>query len=133
MSVPVSVVNAFADRAALPLPELAKVVGMDVKTLRKHIAAERLPVHIKGTGLVRRHYVCTLDDVTEFYRRTGDACQSLGSEIPRSINSTSKSKVYAFPALRSAGMNVTRRISRARNAKKPRGLSKTQQAENEHL
>lgn len=42
---------------------------MDLKTLGRHREAGNLPVHIKGTGLERRHYVCTLTDVAEFYRK----------------------------------------------------------------
>lgn len=129
--LPSEVVEAFAGKPTMPVGKLATVLGMDVKTIRKHIANDILPVHIKGTGLVRRHYVCTLADVAEFFRRTGEPCQSSRSETPRSINLTSRSKVYAFPAQRSAGMNVTLRTTRKPVAPKPKGSSQITSQPNE--
>ena len=85
-AIPACIVQAFGESSTLSLPALAPLLGMDLKTLRKHREAGNLPVHIKGTGVARRHYVCTLNDVVEFFRRTGEACQSSRSEIPRSIN-----------------------------------------------
>lgn len=124
-SVPDRVLRAFEEQATIALPRLAPLIPMDLKTLRKHREAGNLPVHIKGVGVARRHYVCTLSDVEEFFRRTGEACQSLGSKTPPIINSTSKSKVYDFPGPRSAGMNVTLRRTRKRAAPKPNGSSQT--------
>lgn len=68
--VPPHVLAAFEGHAHLTMPTLAKVLEMDRKTLDGHRKAYNLPVHIKGTGLERRHYVCTLADVAEFYRKT---------------------------------------------------------------
>lgn len=116
-TVPSRVLDAFADQSVLPLARLAPAMGMDIKTLRKHVEAQNLPVHIKGTGVVRRHYVCTLDDVAEFYRRTGEACQSSRSEIRPTTSSISRSKVCVFPGPRNAGMNVTLRTSKRRGAR----------------
>lgn len=131
--VPAKVAEAFAGRSTLPFQKLARAMEMDVKTLAKHRELGNLPVHIKGVGVARRHYVCTLADVAEFYRRTGEACQSSRSENPRSINLTSRSKVFAFPVQLSAGMSVTRRTTRKRAAQKPNGsLRKPQQPENGH-
>jgi len=117
--LPPAVIKAFQGAPSLALPDLAPAMGYSVKTLRKHRELGNLPVHIKGTGVARRHYVCTLADVAEFYRRTGESCQSSRSEIPRTINSTSKSKVLDFPGPRNAGMNVTRRKSRGRAVPRP--------------
>ncbi len=129
-SIPSKVAEAFAGHATLPFQTLARAMEMDVKTLSKHRELGNLPVHIKGVGIARRHYVCTLADVAEFYRRTGEACQSSRSENPRSINLTSRSKVYAFPVQPSAGMNVTRRITRKPVARKPNASpSKSRQPE----
>jgi hypothetical protein len=55
------------------MPALAKALRMDVKTLRAHRERQNLPAHNKGLGIKRQHYVCTLNDVAEFYRRTGEA------------------------------------------------------------
>src|SRR5262245_19377179 len=68
--LPQMVLDAFEGRATLTVPELCRAMEMDAKTLRKHIAAETLPVHVKGTGVARRHYVCTLPDVAAFYEAT---------------------------------------------------------------
>jgi hypothetical protein len=70
--VPEEVRTAFDGNPHLTMPKLAKAMRMDLKTLGRHREAQNLPVHIKGTGLARRHYVCTLNDVAEFYRRTGE-------------------------------------------------------------
>ena len=72
-SLPDEVRAAFDGAPYLTMPRLAKALRMDPKTLRSHREAQNLPVHIKGTGLQRRHYVCTQSDVAEFYRRTGEA------------------------------------------------------------
>ncbi|MGX9392517.1 hypothetical protein ACWX0K_20580 [Nitrobacteraceae bacterium UC4446_H13] len=120
-TIPERVLQAFDGQATIALPRLASVIPMDLKTLRKHRELGNLPVHIKGTGVARRHYVCTLNDVEEFFRRTGEACPSSRSEIPHITSSTSKSRVYAFPAQRNAGMNVTQRKSRKRGGPKPTG------------
>ena len=68
--VPDEVRAAFAGRPAIGMPQLAQALRIDIKTLIRHRDAGDLPVHIKGTGLVRRRYVCTIDDIVEFYRRT---------------------------------------------------------------
>lgn len=127
MRLPAHIEAAFQDRAEIPLLDLARLIPRDMKTLNKHRERGELPVHIKGTGLVRRHYVCTLSDVEEFYRRTGDACQSSRSETRPITSSISKSRVYAFPAQRKSGMNVTLRSSKRRGGQKQNGsLPKTE-------
>jgi hypothetical protein len=72
-SLPDEVRAAFNGAPHMTMPQLAKAMRMDPKTLRAHREAQNLPVHIKGTGLQRRHFVCTMNDVAEFYRRTGEA------------------------------------------------------------
>ena len=123
--VPPIVVEAFASRATISLSSLAKLVGADVKTLNRAADCGILPVHIKGTGLVRRHKVCTISDVAAYFRNTGAKCPSSASPNHPTINSTSKSKVIVFPGQQSAGMNVTRRSLRKRAGPKPKGSSKT--------
>jgi hypothetical protein len=64
--VPEEVRAAFDGNPHLTMPKVAKAMRMDLKTLGRHREMQNLPVHIKGTGLERRHYVCTLNDVAEF-------------------------------------------------------------------
>lgn len=123
IQVPAQVLEAFAVKAELSLPELSRLLGRDKKTLSSEREAGLLPVHIKGRGVERRHYVCTLADITEYYRRTGEACQSSASRIHLTTNSTSRSKVIAFSARPNAKMNVMLRKSRKRSALKLPDLS----------
>jgi hypothetical protein len=117
--IPQPVLDAFAGRAELPLRDLARAMGRDIKTLTRQRKAGNLPVHIKGVGVERRHYVCTLKDVAEFYQRTGEsACQSSESGTHSSINSTFKLKANDFTAQRAARMNVRPRKSRGRSVLK---------------
>ena len=116
--IPEEVRAAFAGSPHLTMPALAKALRMDLKTLTRHREAQNLPVHIKGTGLERRHYVCTLADVVEFYRRTGVACQSFGSEVRPISNSISRSRVIAFTGPRPLRMNV--RLVSSKTAAKPK-------------
>ena len=117
--VPEHVLAAFESEPHLSMPKLAKVMKIDRATLGKHREAGNLPVHIKGTGLERRHYVCTLGDVAEFYRRTGEACQSSESKTRPITSSISRSKVIGFTVRPKNGMNVKLRKSRPRSAPKP--------------
>lgn len=119
--VPAKVLELFKDRAELSLRELAQAIGRDMKTMNRHRLAGLLPVHIKGTGLERHHYVCTLHDVAEFYRRTGEAGQFSTSLIPPSTSLTFKSKAIAFTA--KPQMNVTLRRRRKRSVLKLDGSS----------
>lgn len=123
MDIPAPVLAAFESAPHLSIPQLAKVARMDKKTLARHRKAGNLPVHIKGTGLERRHYVCTLNDVAEFYRRTGEACQSSGSETRPISNTTSVSKVIAFTARPARPMNVRLAGSKGTGKRKPSNSS----------
>lgn len=117
--IPKPVLAAFAQRAELPIRALASAMGRDIRTLQRHREAGELPVHIKGTGVTRRHYVCTLADVAEFYRRTGEACQYSGSKALPTSSSISRSNVIAFTAQQKSGMNVRLRKSKKRSEPKP--------------
>lgn len=64
--------QAFYGRAALTLPEVAKVLEMDVKTLRKHVAAGDISFRIKGTGPSHVHRVFSILDVERFLSRPTD-------------------------------------------------------------
>jgi hypothetical protein len=122
MGVPDEVRAAFAGAPHLTMPQLAKAMRVDPKTLKGHREAQNLPVHFKGTGIERRHYVCTMSDVEEFYRRTtGEACQSSGSKTRPTSNLISRSKVTASTARPKAKMNVRLRKSKRRSELKPQG------------
>lgn len=116
--IPEVIRAAFGDRAEISLQALARAMGRDIKTLRRLRMSQQLPVHIKGTGLARRHYVCTLSDVAEFYRRTGEACQYFASEARPITSSTSKSNIIDFTGRPKSEMNVKLRTSRKRSAPK---------------
>lgn len=116
-AIPPHVLAAFEGEPHLTMPALAKVLKMDRKTLDRHREAQNLPVHIKGTGLERRHYVCTLADVAEFYRRTGAACQYSASKTRLITSTTSRSNVIGFTVPPSARMNV-RLVSSSKGAKR---------------
>jgi hypothetical protein len=123
--IPDDVQDAFDGVPYLTMPQLAKALRMDLKTLNRHREAGNLPVHIKGTGAQRRHYVCTMNDVAEFYRRTGEAsCQSSGSRIVPTTSSTFKLKAIAASGPRLVRMNVKPARSRKRSALKLIGSSK---------
>jgi hypothetical protein len=55
--IPEPVLAAFGDRSELSIRALAAAMGRDIRTLQRHREAGELPVHIKGTGVTRRHYV----------------------------------------------------------------------------
>ncbi|BBB99356.1 hypothetical protein BE61_48010 [Bradyrhizobium elkanii USDA 61] len=127
--IPPEVRAAFEGEPHLSMPRLAKAMHMDKETLARHREAGNLPVHIKGTGLERRHYVCTLSDIAEFYRRTGEACQFSASKTLHITSSTSRSKVIAFTARPKKPTNVRLRKSRKRSELKPPGSSKNPSAQ----
>lgn len=113
--IPQKVLDAFTGRATLSLLELARAAEIDKTTLGRHREAGTLPVHVKGCGLVRRHYVCTLADVAAFYRNIAsraEPCRS-ASRTPLTTTTTFRSAVIGFPARPSAGMNVTLRSGKS--------------------
>lgn len=82
VQVPDKVRAAFQDRSTLTVPELARSMEMDVKTLRRHIRDGQMPCHLKGTGSVRRHVVFTLSDVAAFYNATSSEPQAAQEPVP---------------------------------------------------
>lgn len=65
-NLPEAIRQAFAEQALLPSPRIAKLLGMDLKTLRKHRENGDITARIKGTGRVHRHWVYSIDDVARF-------------------------------------------------------------------
>lgn len=107
-AVPPQVLAAFEGEPHLTMPALARVLKMDRKTLDGHRKAENLPVHIKGTGLARRHYVCTLADVAEFYRKTlkdrpAPPIEPPAIKIPRAPRKRARFKSGQAPGNRARG------------------------------
>jgi hypothetical protein len=64
--IPDSIVEAFRVRPLMPLPELARLLGMDPATLREHVIAGDLPWRQKGLGKTKPHRVFVLADVVAF-------------------------------------------------------------------
>ncbi len=85
--LPQKILDAFTERSELSLKALARAMEPDIKTLQRHREAGELPVHIKGTGVTRRHYVCTLADVATFYSVR---------EYPMSVFRVKKSPFWQF-------------------------------------
>ena len=105
--VPENVRLAFADRTLLSVPEVVALLGIDAKTLRKHIANGDLPGRIKGTGTVRRHWVFTIADVAKFLAPKPPARASfleIDHRIPKLPRRT--------PMVRGPTMNINLRIRR---------------------
>jgi hypothetical protein len=67
--LPATIEAAFSGRTMLSAKELAAVLEMDPKTLRKHIENGDIAGRFKGTGRIRRHRVFTIADVAKFFRR----------------------------------------------------------------
>jgi hypothetical protein len=74
---------AFESRPHISMGDLAKVLKMNMKTLRTHINAGDIDWHQKGLGSKRPHRVFTLSDAVEFYkcivRRRGEVCDFTNS------------------------------------------------------
>lgn len=81
IELPTALRNHFANCATIALGDLARLLPMDQKTLRRHIAAGRLPCRFKGDGQVRRRRVFLEADVARFLA-------SLAMEPPENIKLT---------------------------------------------
>lgn len=68
--LPQRVQNAFCDRTMLSATELAGVLEMDPKTLRKLIGNGDIAGRLKGTGMKRPRWGFTIADVAKYLRRT---------------------------------------------------------------
>lgn len=125
--IPSQILDAFQQRAFLGIPQLAPLLDMDIKTLRKHIAAGELVGRYKGTGTIQRTRVFTLADVVKFLRRPSTtnsetACQSSGSKRRRSGNSISRSTVVDITDRLKSAAKPKHSNSRKRNTRLPSAL-----------
>ena len=75
--LPETVRTAFANRTLLTLPEVARLLTMDVKTPLRHVEANDITCRYKGAGAKRRHRVFTIADVSNYLRSTRVGAEQL--------------------------------------------------------
>ncbi|MEH2539228.1 MULTISPECIES: helix-turn-helix domain-containing protein [unclassified Bradyrhizobium] len=75
---------AFHGRPTLRFEETAKVLRMDPKTLRRHVADGRISYRVTGTGSARKRREFSLTDLERFYegRTERNAKRAAGSVAP---------------------------------------------------
>ncbi len=109
--VPQRVRDAFAGRTYLSTPEVARLLGMNVVTLREHADAGDIVWRQKGLGAKRPRRVFTLSDVVGFLSK-----MSRGrpwERGARSESSASRDHLSGGTTLSSTGVDITRqRIAR---------------------
>lgn len=64
--LPEAIVEAFRKCPLMPAPQVAKLLGMNIETLREHVRAGHLPWRQKGFGQISPRRVFTLSDVAVF-------------------------------------------------------------------
>jgi hypothetical protein len=64
--LPETVRTAFAERTLLGAPEVARLLEIDPKTLRRHIANGDISFRVKGFGRVKPRRVFTITDIAKF-------------------------------------------------------------------
>jgi hypothetical protein len=118
--IPEPIRRAFADQTYYT-PTVAPLLGMSVKTLRRHDKAGHICGQQLGVGQIRPPRVYSLADVAAFIRlrREGKLCltdeshrRSLSTRDLRITSTTSRSRVIDFRAVSmhsGRGPNVTRR------------------------
>jgi hypothetical protein len=113
--LPETVQAAFRGRTMLSIKELALVLEMHPKTLRRHIMNGDISGRVKGVGKVNQRWVFTIADVAKYLRQTqtfhargaeAEAASFLAREGRRSV--------------RIGRMNVTFPTRRARSPAKPK-------------
>lgn len=67
--LPPRVVDAFADRVYLNVPELSNAMQLSRPTVRRYIDRGMLPFRLIGVGNRRKHRLFTLQDVKVLWRR----------------------------------------------------------------
>lgn len=112
---PETVRAAFANRTMLSLPEVAKLLEMDRRTLRNQIVNGEITARLKGAGQTRRRWAFTITDVAKYLHGTNT------SDVRRSFHGLAAA--LARGPLKLGTMNV--RLARPRRkAKKADGLRK---------
>lgn len=62
----------FANRPAVSMAVLSKMLMLDEKTLLRHVRSGRLPYRAMGTGRRRVRRYFTMDDVVQFFKNLGN-------------------------------------------------------------
>lgn len=124
--LPSAIREVCATRGYVTMPELAKGLRIDVKTLRKHIDAGRLKCRLIGTGALRRRRAFLLSDIESFFDGMLEPpCPSIGTKTRLSGSSISSSTVIAFPdppKSRLHGPSVKQKPSRRQSVGRPSEL-----------
>jgi hypothetical protein len=121
-AVPAPIARYFDEHSTAGMPEMARLLEMDVKTLRKHVVAQELVGRFKGVGRIYRRRVFTLEDTLRFLNRPSaqePECRSIAPKQAGSGTTISRSAVLAFPARPGVTMNVTRPKSKPSKKSKP--------------
>ena len=101
-AVPDPIREAFAQRPTLPAPDLCRLLGMDDKTLRRHVRAGNIRYVLKGLGSVRPRREFMMTDVLDFLdKQARRECPSTAPRTRRSTSTISGGEVYDFMALQS--------------------------------
>jgi hypothetical protein len=104
--LPDAVRMAFSNRAVLSAPEIARLLEMDPKTLRRHLARGDITARQKGFGNICRRWVFTIADVAKYLRRIED----IASRREESLDALRVTLARGLP--KGATMNVTLRRRR---------------------
>jgi hypothetical protein len=106
--VPQSVRDAFAGRTYLSTPEVARLLEMNVVTLREHADAGDIVWRQKGRGAKRPRRVFTLGDVVGFLSKMSRGKSSWESAGP-SESSANRVRRIGGTTSSSTGVDITRR------------------------
>lgn len=90
MTTPTFIRDAFRDRVSLTPAEAARLLRMDVKTLREHVRLGNIRYLLKGVGEKRPRREFTESDLVEFLAdQRRQECRSTDPKTRRSSTSTS--------------------------------------------
>jgi hypothetical protein len=116
--IPEPIRRAFAVQPYLPAPTVARLLGVSIKTLRRHEKAGNIRGQQLGIGQIRPRIFYSLADVAAFIRlcREGKVCladenhrRSLSTHDHRTGNAIFRSRVIDFKvASNNSELNVTR-------------------------
>lgn len=119
-TVPEPILAIFATRPSLPLPEAAKLLGMDAKTLRRHAEAGNISYISVGLGATHLRREFRLVDIEGFYDRIERReCPSTSPKTRRSTTSTSGCEVIGFMARRMRQKDAAQKRSKRQSAERP--------------
>lgn len=108
-NLPENVRAAFSEHTLLSMPALASLLGIDIKTLKKHVERGDLPGRVKGFGASRKHWVFSIQDVSQFL---------LPHSPDRVRQSSSWATAPSFPGERTSSKSGMPRMRRRFSAKR---------------